>query len=169
MKQRFTTLLAGGLLALALFGTAMAGSTDAGWAAYDKDDFATALRIFRQLTEQGDRYAPDAIGLMYEQGRGVPQDYEQAFAWHLKAADQGNAQAQVGVGGMYEQGRGVSQDYVRAHMWYNLAAADQLHAADDLDSIRLTGEKLRKKVATKMTPAQIAEAQRMASEWVPKK
>jgi TPR repeat protein len=169
MKQQIKTLLAGGLLALALFGTAMAGSTDAGWAAYDKDDYATALRIFHQLDEQGDRYAPDPIALMYEQGRGVPQDYEQAFAWHLKSAERENAQAQVSVGSMYEYGKGVPKDYVRAHMWYNLASADQWAMPEDAtDANRRTGEKLRDKVAAQMTPDQIAEAQRMARKWKPK-
>jgi len=56
-------------------------------------------------------------------------------------------------------GRGLPQDWVQAHMWYNLAAAQGLEPAN----------KLRDSLAKKMTPAQIAEAQKMAREWRPKK
>jgi len=59
---------------------------------------------------------------------------------------------------MYDQGHGVPQDYAQAHMWYNLAAS---HAEDP--ATRETAVKNRDDVAAKMTPAQIAEAQRLAS------
>ena len=60
---------------------------------------------------------------------------------------------------MYYKGRGVSQDYVRAHMWINLAAAtgDETARGD------------RDLITKKMTPAQIAEAQKLARRWCPKK
>ena len=60
---------------------------------------------------------------------------------------------------MYDNGRGVLQDYVRAHMWYNLAAAQGNKPAT----------KNRDLLAKRMTPAQIAEAQKLAREWRPKK
>jgi TPR repeat protein len=91
-------------------------------------------------------------GGMYEQGRGVPQDYAEAVRWYRKAADQGWTRAQVNLGVMYEQGQGVPQDYALAHMWYNLAAAQGNKDA----------AKWRDELAAKMTPAQIAEAQRLA-------
>jgi uncharacterized protein len=78
--------------------------------------------------------------------------------WFRKAADQGNALAQLSLGGMYANGRGVPQDYILAHMWYNLTAAQ-----GDQDAI-----KNRDLIAGNMTPAQIAEAQRLAREWKPK-
>jgi TPR repeat protein len=56
---------------------------------------------------------------------------------------------------MYMNGQGVPQDLVQAHMWFNLAAAGGYADA----------QKSRDSVAAKMTPAQIAEAQRLASEW----
>jgi uncharacterized protein len=56
---------------------------------------------------------------------------------------------------MYAKGQGVPQDYVSAHMWYSLAAAEGLTDA----------AKERDTVAAQMTPAQIAEAQRLAREW----
>ncbi len=66
--------------------------------------------------------------------------------------------AKTSLGFMYEEGHGVPQDYVQAHMWFNLAAADgQASAIEGRDVI-----------AKKMTPEQIAEAQRLAREWKPK-
>jgi uncharacterized protein len=93
----------------------------------------------------------------------VPQDYAQALIWYRKAAEQGDARAQFGLGLMYADGHGVPQDYVRAHMWFNIAAGAQ--GASDA-SVR-DSVKWRDLVATRMTPAQIAEARRMASEWKP--
>jgi TPR repeat protein len=64
---------------------------------------------------------------------------------------------------MYDQGRGVPQDYVESHMWYHLAAsrASSDHQKRFADA--------RDQVARKMTPEQIAEAQRRAREWKPTK
>ncbi len=64
---------------------------------------------------------------------------------------------------MYGDGWGVPQDYVQAHMWYNLAAS-RLPPGKDRD---LAAEN-RDIIAERMTPAQIAEAQRLAREWKPK-
>jgi hypothetical protein len=77
-------------------------------------------------------------------------------------AAQGDARGQTNLGLMYENGQGVVQDYVRAHMWFNLGASS------------LSGEEgkkvssYREKVAAKMTPPQIAEAQSLARECVKK-
>ena len=88
----------------------------------------------------------------------MPQDYTEATRWYRKAADQGNATAQSNLGTMYDKGQGVTQDYIQAHIWYNLAAARGLKI----------GRKNRDILAEKMTPAQIAEAQKLAREWKPK-
>ena len=76
---------------------------------------------------------------------------------------QGDAGAQFNLGFMYAQGRGVPQDYAQAHMWFSLAASRAPDAA-----VRGQAVKACDAVAAKMTPAQIAEAQRLASEWKPK-
>ena len=60
---------------------------------------------------------------------------------------------------MYATGKGVPQDYVRAHMWFNLSAAQGIQNA----------ARKRDDIATRMTPAQIAEAQKLAREWQPKR
>ncbi len=75
-----------------------------------------------------------------------------------KAAEQGEAPAQYLLGAMYRFGKGVPQDYAKAYMWLNLVAAAGSEGA-------LT---LRDSVLENMTPEQIAEAQKLSSEWVEK-
>lgn len=128
-----------------------------GVAAYSKGDYATALRIFRQLAEKGDAAAQNDLGVLNEKGQGVPQNYVEAANWYRLAADQGTAVAQLNLGLLYAKGHGVPKDYVLAHMWFNLAAAQGNKAA----------EKDRDKAARFMTIAQIVKAQRLAREWRP--
>ncbi len=90
-------------------------------------------------------------------------DYTTAFREFEALAEQGDASGQFFLGTMYGDGWGVPQDYVQAHMWYNLAAS-RLPPGKDRD---LAVEN-RDIIAARMTPAQIAEAQRLAREWKPK-
>ena len=83
-----------GLVAVVLFlgsVTAHAAEFDAGVKAYERGDYATALRIMRELADQGNVSAQTALGFMYEDGLGVTQDYAEAVKWFRKAADQGEA------------------------------------------------------------------------------
>jgi uncharacterized protein len=128
-------------------------------AAYNSGDYATALRLYRALADAGDLRAQNNLGRMYEQGQGVPQDNAMAVSWYRKAAEQGQATAQNNLGLMYEHGQGVPQDYVLAHMWLNLAAS-RFKPPEGDKAIRN-----RDRVAAMMTPAQLAEAQKMAREW----
>jgi hypothetical protein len=79
-------------------------------------DFATALREFRPLAEQGNARVQTYLGFMYDRGEGVAQDYVEAGRWFRLAAEQGYAYAQNNLGRMYRNGngRGVAQDYVEA-------------------------------------------------------
>lgn len=134
------------------------GGFDEGVAAYDSGDYATALKEFRPLAEQGEASAQGSLGVMYAKGQGIPQDYKEAVKWYRRAAEQGDATAQNNLGKMYYDGKGVPPNYLQAHMWFNLAGA----AGND------EAVKRRNMVAKKMTPAQIAEAQRLAREWMQK-
>jgi|TARA_R110002124_G_C8677892_1_gene491821 TPR repeat protein len=78
------------------------------------------------------------------------------YAETRKAADQGLVDAQFKLGGMFHLGRGVIQDAVMAHMYFNIASAG------GSDSAR----KNRDRVAEQMTREQVAEAQRLAREWM---
>ena len=87
------------------------------------------------------------------------------MSWYRKAAEQGETAAQYNLGAMYNNGQGVPQDYVAAHMWFNLAAASGDKLAVEVRERAAEG---RERVAKEMTPAQIAEAQKLAREWKPK-
>ncbi len=58
-------------------------------AAYQRGDYATALREWRPLAEQGNTEAQYGLGVMYDKGRGVPRDHAEALQWYRKAAEQG--------------------------------------------------------------------------------
>ena len=131
----------------------------AGMDANNRGDYATALREWRPLAEQGDARAQFDLGLLYENGDGVPRDYAKAHQWYEKSAAQGGAKAQFYLGMQCAFGEGGPLDLVQAHMWYSLAAGNG-HAAATV---------YRNDLARQMTPAQIAEAQKRAREWKSKK
>jgi len=120
-------------------------------------DHVQAREWYRKAAAQGNTEAQWRLGHLYHVGWGVPLDYRQAREWYLKAATQGDATAQFLLGQLYQEGRGVLQDYVQAHMWYNIAAAHQRVGTLDLT---------REEIAKKMTLEQVAEAQRLAREWL---
>ena len=118
--KRFPMLLLGAamLLPIAIAAPVAAGPLEDAVAAYARSDYATALRIFRPLANQGNAVGQYILGFMYSNGHGVPQDYIEAHAWFAQAAAQGDKDA----------------------------------------------AKNRDEVAKLMTPAQIAEAQKLARE-----
>ena len=83
---------------------------DKGLDAYDRGDYATALREFKPLAEQGNAAAQFNLGVMYDKGIGVPQNHKTAVKWYTLAAKQGNAHAQTNLGLMYDEGKGVPQN-----------------------------------------------------------
>jgi uncharacterized protein len=177
----------------AVAGSLEDASLEDAFAALNRSDYATGLSLFRSLAEQGNAKAQKTLGRMYQYGEGGvaqnfaeaakwyrlaadqgdasaqsslgclydvcgdTQNYTQAVRWYRRAADQGFDSAQFSLGTMYENGHGVPQDYVLAHMWFNLSSAQGNQAAG----------RTRDNLATRMTPAQIAEAQKLAREWKP--
>jgi TPR repeat protein len=122
-------------------------------------DSSTAdLQTKQTQAAQGNAEAQRNLGVMYRDGQGVPQDYAIARQWFEKAAAQGDAKAQYNLAGLYYNGNGGSQDYVRAHMWWSLAAA---RSTGDVQKFAAVN---RDEVAPRMTPEQIAEAQRLAQQ-----
>ena len=94
----------------------------AGFAAYKRGDYATAVREFRPLAEQGDATAQFYLGFMYDNGEGVPQDYSEAVKWYRKSAEQGDSDAQYSLAAIYVEGRGVLENYAEALRWFRRAA-----------------------------------------------
>ena len=112
----------------------------------------------RVKAEQGDAKAQYNLGVIYDKGEGVIQDDKEAVKWTRKAAEQGHAKAQYNLALMYDNGRGVPKDYVMAHMYWNIAAVSGYK-----DAIKNRGI-----VEKKMTATQIAEAQKLARDWMNK-
>ena len=158
MKRTLTALVLGLSLLIASVGNGYAQDYQKGVEAYKNGDYATALREWRPLAEQGDAGAQTNLGVMYGNGEGVTQDYKEAVKWYRKSAEQGNADAQTNLGVMYDKGRGVLQDNVYAHMWWNIAAS----------SGNATAIKNRDSIAKTMTAADISKAQTLARECVKK-
>ena len=82
-----------------------------GLTAAQSGDFATALKEWKPLAEEGNAAAQNNLGLMYHNGWGVPQDYKEAARLYRLAAEQGDAKAQGNLGVMYELGNGIKKEY----------------------------------------------------------
>jgi TPR repeat protein len=164
-------------------------------AAYDRGKYAVALDLWQPLAEQGNPDAQAGLGSLYLGGYGVARDEAAAMAWFRKAAEQGNAGGQFSLGSLYygrkeyspaaawyrrssEQGNalaqirlarlyaeglGMARDNVQAFRWFAVAAA---RGADSY--ARTNAVQGRDATALKMTPAQVAEAERLARAWKPK-
>lgn len=131
--NRVRLLLAFLLAALPLGGMPVAAQTfEQGMQAYQAEDFATALKIFRTLADQGNTAAQVNLGIMYSNGEGVMPDDAEATRWIRKAADQGFAAAQIMLALMYDEGQGVKQDHAEAVKWFR-KAADQNHVGAQLN------------------------------------
>ena len=128
-------------------------------------DHATAMSWHRKAAEQGDAEGQFYLGGFYYLGEVVLRDNAVAASWYRKAAEQGHAEGQYHLGVMCAVGQGEPQDLVQAHMWFDLAGS-RYDASERED--REIAVKSRDLIAAKMTPAQLAEAQRLAREWKPK-
>jgi TPR repeat protein len=130
-------------------------------AAYARGDYIRAVRLLTLPALHGDARAQSFLGFVYENGYGAPQAYDAAADLYTSAAISGNPFGQFMLGLMYDKGHGVPQDFVLAYKWLNLAAARA--------SLREREYflRLRNAVASKMSPAQIHEGQRLALAWAP--
>ena len=194
MRNLTATICFAVALLLGSAGVSWSQDFQKGVAAAHSGDFATALREWTPLAEQGEADAQTILGVMYEEGKGVPQDYKTAVKWYKLAAEQGDADAQTQMGFMYNKGKGVPQNDKTAVKWWTLAA-EQGNAlaqgnlgagyafgrgvlkdyvyAHMWGNIAATngnavGTKLRDFVEKKMTPADISTAQKLARECVRK-
>ncbi len=171
-KQRFNGAWRATALAAAIvvaFGLALAsghaGAADprrAAKAAFAREDYVKAAELMIPLAESGDAQSQAYLGFMFEQGRGVPQNYTEATYWYRRASEQGFSTAQYTLGLLYDKGFGVPQDPVEAGKWLTLAAGGAPRESREYYA------RMRDAVATKLTRGQIAEARRRAIEFAPR-
>jgi TPR repeat protein/S1-C subfamily serine protease len=138
-----------------------------------EQDYREAVKWYTMAAKQGNIKAQGQLASIYRIGQGVPQDYKEAVKWYTKAAEQGGTSDQFSLGLMYEDGKGVPQNYIEAYKWLNLAAAQGI--TGDTEDIRVATKniidlsaKARDRLKELMSPAQIAEAQRLSKEFKPK-
>jgi TPR repeat protein len=122
-------------------------------------DYVEAVKWYRKAAGQGVAKAQFSLGCCYGNGRGVVKDGVEAVKWFRKAAEKGDAKAQGMLGASYYLGNGVPKDYVQAYKWNNLATAQG-------DEFGKQGLSILEK---EMLPEQIAEGQRLAAEFKPRK
>jgi TPR repeat protein len=149
------------------------------------------MKELRKSAEAGDASAQNELGLLYYEGKAVPQDHRKAREWFDKAVKQGHAGAQVNLGTLYLHGEGAPQSSQMALLWFGQAAGQedplafanlglmyaqgygvlqdfvQAHKWYNLSAAYGEGRaaEARDALAKQMTPTQIAEAQRQAREW----
>ncbi len=111
------------------------------YVAYDRSDYATALKVWLPLAKDGDTTAQTYVGEIYEKGLGVPPDYVVAAEWYRRAAEQGYERAQINLGHLYEKGLGVERNPVMALYWYRQASG--LSEAIAIDPATLNGQSQR--------------------------
>lgn len=149
------------LLSASTINLAHAGDLARSNAAYARQDYVHAAKSLSHAARRGNREAQGRLGFMYENGLGVPQAYDAAASLYIEGAVRGDPFAQSRLGLIYDKGHGVPQDYVLAYKWLNLAAGRASRRQREFFL------RLRDAVASKMTPDQILEGQRMALDWRP--
>jgi len=121
-------------------------------------NYKEAIKFYRVAAEKGSASAQSNLGAMYMMGLGGAPDYQEAIKWNQLSAEQGHAEAQSNLGALYQFGKGVGQNYIQAHKWFDIAGANGYEKS----------RKFRENIKKRMTPSQIAEAQKLAREWMNK-
>jgi hypothetical protein len=113
-----------------------------------------------------------SLAVMYHEGRGVLKDWKEAAKWFELAAERGYPEAQFNIGWMYYVPEGVEENFVKSYVWMNLARQSAMKTesvvVDPENSIVNKAKKTSEEIAKKMTPAQLAEADRLLKGWKPK-
>ena len=117
MTDRHARLTALAVIAIATLSTAACATMEL----TPEEIRSVGIADLRARAGQGDLTAQVALGDIYAEGDGVPQDDAEAMRWYRLVAEQGNAEAQLALGGMYFSGRGV-EDAAEGVRWWRLAA-----------------------------------------------
>lgn len=126
-----------------------------------RNDWKAGVKWMRPAAAQGLPPAQFALGLAYEAGKGARRNEKTAAKWYLAAADHGETGAQSRVASLYERGAGVDQDYKESYFWYAVALRDPKDATAKEDNDGL------KRVAAKLSAADVADAAKIAQGWKP--
>lgn len=105
------------------------------------------VQMYLQLAQKGLMEAQFNLGVCYEQGDGVAQDFHQAVYWYRKAAEQGYDKAQLNLGLCVYNGYGVPADHAKAAELLRLAARNgNMYAQYNLAVLLMNGDGVEKDV-----------------------
>ena len=153
-------LAIGLVLALLMALPASAQEYKRGQVAYYRGDFTTALREWQPLAERGYARSQYSVGVLYDRGQGVSQDYGEAAKWYRKAAEQGYSSAQFNLAQMFRRGQGVRQDYAEAAKWFRKAA--EQGNAEAKEALRLlAGQAPPTEVLERVSPGLVKKVQQV--------
>ena len=161
MRRHLSATLLVALAGIATAPIAQANALARGTAAYARGDYSRAARELEPLARRGNTKALGLLGFLYEHGFGEPQAYPAAADLYAEGAARGDPFAQAMLGLMYDKGHGVPQNFVLAYKWLDLAAAHASGRPRDVYA------RLRDAVASKMSPNEVVEGQRLALYWTP--
>jgi TPR repeat protein len=85
-------------------------------------DYTEAAIWYRKAADQGNAGAQFSLGVLYENGLGLPRDVREAASWYLRAAVQGYSDAEVNLAGLLAAGEAVPADKEQARAWLRKAA-----------------------------------------------
>lgn len=119
----------GGLAGLVSAAAADTKLYDKGLAAYNAGDYKAAYTFTLPLASQGNPAAKNLLGMMYELGKGVPQDLARSVGYYREGAKQGDPYAQYNLAVSFDSGTGVPQNYREAVRWFRRAAEQGVSAA----------------------------------------
>lgn len=122
------------------YAQAAAGQYVQGLTAYKDQKYLDAFKLWRELAQQGHGRAQYGLGLLFEEGLGLKQNYKQAAKWYALAVKQNVVPAFVNLGHLYAQGKSVEKDYAEAaRLWLSAAEMGNPHAMYNLGVMYFTG------------------------------
>ncbi|MGI9305067.1 MAG: hypothetical protein ACR2RB_20530, partial [Gammaproteobacteria bacterium] len=121
------------------------------YTSYDRANYATALKIWLPVAQEGDAAAQTYVGEIYEKGLGLEADYNLAAQWYQKAAEQGYSRAMINLGYLYEGGLGVNRDLTTAMNWYRKASGLSEGNLEFVSSVEVARRVAAKQKTTELT------------------
>ena len=146
-------------IALSAWGAAGDEEFDRGYESFASRDYAAAVDWWLKAAEKNHARAQNGLGVLYRDGDLGEPDKKRAAYWFQQSANNGYAFAMYSLALLYRDGEGVERDDIEAHKWFNLASALNFDPRAEFQ---------RDLIARRMSPEDIAEAQKRAQDWLNK-
>ena len=146
-KDSLFTISMLSLLAVAIIFHTIRAMNVAGFEAYKRSKYETALKWLLPLANKNNTEAQILVGNLFTGVIGVNQNDEKTFKWYLRAAESGNPRAQHLVATMLKNGKRIPQDFSQASRWFQKAAESGLAEAQwELGELYNSGKGVEKNI-----------------------